>query len=174
MTRKLIVASFADENDLLHAIPEVRNCGWEVSDVYAPYVVHGLESALGWRRSWLPAACLFGGIVGVGLAIWFQFWTTAQNWPVNVGGRPWNSLPAFVPVAFETMVLFAGFALVFAWLIRCGLYPGKDAVMPTSGVTDSRFALVCFDPTKSDSLNNVRAMLSECHALDVQEHEEGA
>ncbi len=174
MKRKAMLASFADEHDLLEAIRKVQNCGWKIIDVYAPYPVHGLEKVLGWRRSWLPAACLFGGIVGVSLAIWFQFWSTAQNWPINVGGRPWNSLPAFVPVAFETMVLLAGFTLVFAWVIRCGLYPGKIAAMPTEGVTDNRFALDCFDPMSKVSRERVRELLTECRALDVREHEEGA
>jgi hypothetical protein len=173
MKRTVMLASFADEQALLGAIPKVQHCGWKVVDVYAPYAVHGLEDALGWRRSWLPAACLIGGIAGVSLAIWFQFWTTAQDWPVNVGGRPWNSLPAFVPVAFETMVLLAGFSLVIAWVIRCGLYPGKTAAMPMPGLTDNRFALVCFDPASKYPPARLQALLKECHALDVREHEEG-
>ena len=62
--------------------------------------------ACGVRGCPWPAFCV--GVLGSALALWFQFWTTAWDWPLNVGGQPWNSLPAFVPVTFEIMVLFAG------------------------------------------------------------------
>ena len=146
MAPTLILARFAKEEDLLEAVRAVQKRGWEVVDVFTPYPIHGLEELLGWRRSWLPAACLLGGAAGAGSALWFQFWASAQSWPINVGGRPWNSLPAFVPVAFESMVLLAGFGLVGAWLLRCGLYPGKKVRTPLTGVTDDRFALAVRRP----------------------------
>jgi Protein of unknown function (DUF3341) len=129
------------------------------------------------------------------LALWFQFWASAQDWPINVGGRPWNSLPAFVPAAFESMVLFAGFGLVAAWLLRCGLYPGKKARTPLTGATDDRFVLAVRNPVVAPSttefaqggeglltfhgdpttgLAQGRQLLQECHALTVEgQHEEG-
>jgi molybdopterin-containing oxidoreductase family membrane subunit len=197
----VIVASFAKEEDLLEAVRAVQKRAWHIVDVYTPYPVHGLEEALGWRRSWLPAACLLGGATGAGLAMWFQFWASAQDWPINVGGRPWNSLPAFVPAAFESMVLFAGFGLVAALLLRCGLYPGKKARTPLNGVTDDRFVLAVRNPVVAPStkglaqarlllqggeglltfhgdpttgLAHARLLLQECHALTVEgQREEG-
>src|SRR5262249_17509897 len=145
--------------DLLGAVRAIRDHDWDIADVYAPYPVHGLEEALGWPRSRLPVACFLGGAAGVGLAFWFQFWTSAVDWPHNVGGRPWNSLPAFVPVAFECMVLFAGFSLLFAWLFRCRLYPGKKALMPTLGLTNDRFAVVLRDATTPAAAQTVRKLL---------------
>jgi hypothetical protein len=152
----------------------VRKQGWRIADIYTPCPVHGLDEALGWRRSLLPAACLLGGAAGAALAIWFQFWASAQDWPINVGGRPWNSLPAFVPVAFESMVLLGGFTLVGAWLIRCGLYPGNTARAPLAGVTDDRFALAVHNPGGPDGPARVRLLFEGCHALTVVESgEEG-
>src|SRR3974377_281246 len=115
MKRKVIVASFAEPEDLVAAVQAVQQRGWEIADLYTPYALHGLEQVLGWRRSRLPVACFLGGATGLGLAFWFQFWASTRDWPLNVGGRPWNSLPAFVPVIFECMVLFGGLGLVFAW-----------------------------------------------------------
>ncbi len=135
-------ASFTDEKELLDAVTAARDLEVPIVEVYTPYAVHGLDRALGWRRSRLSAACLLGGLLGTGLALWFQFWATGWDWPLNVGGQPWNSLPAFVPVTFEAMVLFAGLTLVLAWLVRCRLYPGKKAELPLPGVTDDRFVLV--------------------------------
>jgi Ni/Fe-hydrogenase subunit HybB-like protein len=170
----IILASFAKEEELLEAVRAVKKRDWQIVDLYTPYPVHGLEQALGWRRSWLPAACLLGGAAGAGLALWFQFWASAQDWPINVGGRPWNSLPAFVPVAFESMVLLAGYGLVAAWLLRCGLYPGKKARTPLTGATDNRFVLAVRNPGEPHGLAQVRQLLQECHALTVEgQQEEG-
>jgi hypothetical protein len=172
MSRKIILAGFGNEEDLLVAIAAVQERGWEIVDLYTPYAVHGLEKALGWPRSRLPVACFLGGAAGALLALWFQFWTTAWDWPLNVGGRPWNSLPAFVPVVFESMVLFGGFVLVFSWLFRCRLYPGKKAMLPVIGLTDDRFALVLRETSPAVVVGEVRQLLRGCHALCVEEREE--
>jgi len=172
MSRKIILGSFAKEEHLLEAVRAVQKHSWHIVDVYSPYPIHELEEVLGWPRSWLPAACLLGGLAGSGLALWFQFWTTAQDWPINVGGRPWNSLPAFVPVTFESMVLLAGFGLVFAWLFRCGLYPGNTASPHLSGVTDDRFALAVRDPDEPNGREAVRQLLQECNAFGLEEQDE--
>jgi hypothetical protein len=173
MSKKVILASFAHERDLLGAARAVRERNWEIIDVYAPYAVHGLEELLGWRRSRLSAACFLGGTAGLGLALWFQFWASATDWPLNVGGRPWNSLPAFVPVAFESMVLLAGFSLVFAWLFRCGLYPGKAALLPLAGLTDNRFGLAVRDPGAATGMEAVRELLHDYHTMELAEQNEG-
>jgi hypothetical protein len=172
MSRKVFLASLATEKDLLDAVRGVRKRGWHIVDLYTPYAVHGLEEILGWSRSWLSAACLLGGAAGVGLSLWFQFWATATDWPLNVGGRPWNSLPAFVPVTFECMVLLGGFALVFAWLFRCRLYPGKSVVLPQASLTDDRFALLVCAPDTPEGSAEVRQLLHDCNAVEVQERDD--
>jgi hypothetical protein len=70
------------------------------------------------------------------------------------------------------MVLLAGFSLVFAWLLRSGLYPGKPAFLPLAGLTDHRFALVVRDPSAGTDLEAVRQLLHRCHALEVREQNE--
>jgi hypothetical protein len=171
MSHKVVLGSFATEEQLLAAVLAARQRAWHIVDVYAPYPVHGLEELLGWRGSRLPVACLLGGLTGVGFAFWFQFWTTAQDWPINVGGRPWNSLPAFVPVAFECMVLLAGLGLVLAWLVRSRLYPGR-APGPLLGVTDDRFALAVREPAGPNGPEAVRTLLQDCQALSLEQHAE--
>jgi len=172
MSRRIILASFAQEEDLLGAVQAVQKRGWDIIDVYTPYAVHGLDPLLGWPRSRLAVACFLGGVTGVTLALWFQFWTTAWDWPLNVGGRPWNSLPAFVPVVFESMVLLAGFGLVFAWLCRCRLYPGKKALLPVAGMTDDRFVVVLRDPSFVAGDGAVRQLLDDWHAVGLEERNE--
>jgi hypothetical protein len=174
LNRRIILASFAQEEDLIGAVQAVQQRGWDIADVYAPYAVHGLDQMLGWRRSRLPVACFLCGAIGAALALWFQFWTTAWDWPLNVGGRPWNSLPAFVPATFESMVLLAGLGVVFAWLFRSRLYPGKNAVLPLAGVTDNRFLVVLRDPGSAAPPGTVEQFFRDRHVvtLEVRDEEE--
>jgi hypothetical protein len=172
VSEQTLIAGFAHEEDLLGAVGALQDRGWSIVDVYAPYAVHGLEDVLKWRRSWLPAACFLGGALGAGLAAWFQYWATASDWPLNVGGRPWNSLPAFVPVIFECMVLLAGFSLVIAFLVRCGLYPGNQAEIPYPGITDNRFAVVFRVPHGSNGGVEAQKLLQEFRALSVKVRDE--
>jgi hypothetical protein len=171
MSQRVYVAAFAAEGDLLRAVAAVRMRDWPVVEAYTPYPVHGLDQALGRRRSRLPAACFVCGLLGVALALGFQFWATARDWPLNVGGQPWNSLPAFVPVTFEAMVLFAGLGLVLAWLVRCGLYPGKKPALLLQGETDDRFVLVIGEVSPAAPAADVRGLLQSHQAVSVEERE---
>jgi hypothetical protein len=173
MSAKTILASFVEAEALLAAVRAVREHNWCIVDVYCPYPLHGLEEALGWRRSRLAAACFVCGALGVVLALWFQYWASAWSWPLNVGGQPWNSLPAFVPVTFECLVLFGGLGLVAAWLVRCRLYPGKTPMAPLAGVTDDRFVLVLEVPGSGDETEQVRRLLRDGRAVYVEVRPQG-
>jgi molybdopterin-containing oxidoreductase family membrane subunit len=162
------VAGFTTDKDLVEAVAAVRARGWPIVEVYTPFPVHGLDRALGLRRSRLSVACFLGGLAGVILALGFQFWSTARDWPVNVGGQPWNSLPAFVPVTFEAMVLCGGLGLVLVWLLRSGLYPGKEARARLLGETDDRFLLV-LGPRRGADGAELTALLHNHHAVFLQE-----
>jgi hypothetical protein len=152
MTRRLLVATFAREDDVLEATVAARAQGLTIVDAYTPYAVHGLDRAMGLQPSKLPWVCFLLGLLGAAFKVWFEYWTTAADWPIDVGGKPWNSLPAFVPVTFEVMVLFAGLSTVAAFFLVTGLRPGRTAEMPDPRVTNDRFVLVleetdaAFDP----------------------------
>ena len=141
MTRRVMLGFFEREADVLAATRAARESGLRVLDVYTPYAVHGLDRAMGLAPSRLPVVCLLLGLLGAVLKVWFEFWTTSVAWPINVGGKPWDSLPAFVPVTFEVMVLFAGVSTFLAFLLVAGLRPGRVPVMPHPRVTDDRFVL---------------------------------
>jgi hypothetical protein len=170
MIRRTIQGVFESEADLTRAAQAARQEGWPIVDIYTPYALHGTAKILGIRRSRLPRAAFVFGALGVALAFWFQFWVSASDWPLNVGGRPWNSLPAFVPVAFETMVLFAGVGIVLTWIFVSGLFPGKRAVLPAVGVTDDRFVLVVQSTPHLDP-QSARRLFQGCNASRVEEGE---
>jgi hypothetical protein len=169
MTKRLLVGVFENEQDTLDAIRLSRRRGFKIVDVYAPYAVHGVEEAMGLTPSRLPWIVFALGVLGAGLKVWFEFWTTAIDWPLNVGGKPFNSLPAFVPVTFEVMVLFAAVGAVVSFFFVCRLFPGKRSLMPVPGVTDNRFAVVLEEIDARFAPDEVQKMFEALHAVHVEE-----
>jgi hypothetical protein len=108
-----LMAEFASPEELLAATRRARDAGYRQLDAYSPFPVEGLSDALGFRRAGVRPIVLVGGILGAATGYALQWWTMAVDFPINVGGRPYNSLPAFIPITFELMVLFGSlFALV--------------------------------------------------------------
>lgn len=142
MTRRVEAALFTREEALLAAARECRARGIEIVDVHSPHPVHGIDEVAGIRRSRISTVTLVAGATGLSFGLWLQYWTSASDWPLDVGGKPFDSLPAFMPVAFELTVLFAGLATVAALLIRSRLRPGRAPRLLGTGVTDDRFALL--------------------------------
>ncbi len=167
--RRFLLGVFEREDDILCATRAVRERKLKIVDVYTPYAVHGLDKAMGLQPSRLPWISFALGLLGAGLKVWFEFWTTATDWPINVGGKPWNSLPAFVPVTFEVMVLFAGVGTVVAFLIGSRLRPGRKSVPPFAGVTNDKFVLVMEETDAAFDAARVEKMLEEFNVVHVEE-----
>ena len=139
MSPRYLDVVFESEEALIEGVRALRRVGYAPDDVYTPYAVHGLDEAAGFPPSRLGWICALGGVLGAGSILFFQIWTSAVAWPLNVGGKPFNSLPTFIPVTFEFAVLLAGLATVGAFLVRSGLRPGKAPQLPAPGVTNDRF-----------------------------------
>ncbi len=169
MSRRLLIGVFDNEHDTLEAVRSSRRRGLKIVDVYGPYAVHGVDEAMGLQPSRLPWVVFAMGLAAAALKVWFEFWTTGIDWPINVGGKPFNSLPAFVPVTFEVMVLGAGVTAVVAFLIVCRLRPGKRAVLPVAGVTDNHFAVVLEETDSTFDPAEIGRMLRDLHAVDLEE-----
>jgi len=166
-----ILGSFAREEDVVAATEAARERGLTVLDVYTPYAVHGLDRAMGLEPSRLPWVCFLLGLAGAGLKVWFEYWASAVSWPVNVGGKPWNSLPAFVPITFEVMVLFAGVSTVVAFLWVADLRPWRRARLPHPAVTDDRFVLLLAVTNAAIPVGSITQLLELHHALEIQERD---
>jgi hypothetical protein len=146
-----LVGYFNDDEEILAATSAVRAAGLPIHDCFTPYPVHGLDAAQGLPRSWLTFATFGFGSLGFLTAVSLQTYTQAietpilSGWPLNVGGKPFLPVPAFVPVSFELTVLFAGIGTALTLLAACRLYPGKKVALQLPGTLDDRFALV-LDP----------------------------
>lgn len=146
-TRQLsgVVGFFPTPDQLIEATRKVRDARYPHFDAFTPYPVHGLEHAQGLKRSPLPYVTLGAGLTGACLGFLLQYWTSAVSWPLNVGGKPLNSWPAFVPVMFELTVLLAGLATVGAMFILNGM-PNIKRKAFDPGITRDRFALMIEAP----------------------------
>lgn len=172
MNRRVMLGVFEREEDIVAATRSVREHGFTIVDVYAPYAVHGIEAAMGLGPSRLPRVCFALGLVGAAAKVWFEYWTTSVSWPINVGGKPWNSWPAFVPVTFEVMVLFAGLSTVAAFVMIVGLRPGRRPVLPDPAVTDDRFVLVIEETDAAFDEPAMTQMLKQYGAVRVEQRVE--
>ena len=116
-----LLAEFADREALLEAARRTSGAGYHAIDAYTPLPVEGLSEAIGFRHTRLPwvvfAGAALGAIVGFGM----QIYASAVYYPVNIGGRPLNSWPAFIPITFELTILGASLFAVFGLLALNGL-----------------------------------------------------
>lgn len=168
-TQPLLQISFDSEEALLTGIRRLREAGHQVLDVFTPYPVHGLSDALSLPPSRLPIATFFCGLTGALSIWWLQHWASAIDWPINVGGKPWNSLPAFFPAIFELMVLFAGYGSVLTLFIICGLWFGRQPRRVYAGATSDRFVAVVPAGATLIGEADVRTLLSGCAPVTVTE-----
>ena len=168
---KILVATFPDTENLLSAVRKARREMFRVYDVFTPFPVHGLDEALGVRRTRLPWATLLCALTGLTTAVVLQFYTNILDWPLDVGGKPDNSTLAFVPICFELSVLFGGLGSVAALLLRARLYPGKKAWLVNPGITDDVFAMVVRRPSDDETHQRALALLKDCGAASVTESE---
>jgi hypothetical protein len=116
-----LMAEFATPEQLLEAAQHTHDAGYRRIDAFAPFPIEGLAHAVGFHRSRLPLIVLIGGILGGCSGFSLEYYAAAISYPINVGGRPYNSWPMFIPVTFELTILFAALAAVFGMLAMNGL-----------------------------------------------------
>ena len=116
-----LLAEFKRPEDLLVATERSYARGYRMMEAYTPFPVDGLAEAIGFTRNRIPAVVLAGGLTGGLTGFFMQWYSAAVDYPLDVGGRPPNSWPMFIPVTFEMTVLFAGLTAVFGLLALNGL-----------------------------------------------------
>ncbi len=116
-----LLAEFGGQDALLEAARRVRAEGYAAVDAYTPYPVEGLAEVLGFRSTRVPLVVLVGGILGASGGYFLQYWLNVLDYPINVGGRPLNSIPSWIIVTFEMTILVAALFAVLGMLALNGL-----------------------------------------------------
>ncbi len=111
-----LMAEFDDSEHLVAAARRAYQEGYRQMDAYTPLPVEGLAEAIGFRHTRIPLIVLLGGLAGCLGGFALQYWAAVLDYPINVGGRPLNSWPAFIPVTFELTILVAALSAVFGLL----------------------------------------------------------
>jgi hypothetical protein len=116
-----LLAEFEEGDMLLDAARRAYAAGYRKMNGYTPFPIHGLAQALGRKPTRVPLATLIGGILGGSAGYFMLYYASVVSYPINVGGRPLHSWPAFIPITFEMTVLGAAFAAFFGMLALNGL-----------------------------------------------------
>ena len=124
---------------------------------------------MGLPPSRLPWVTFILGLTGALTMTIFQYWASAVDWPINVGGKPWHSWPAFAPVIFEVTVLLGGVGTVLFFLFWAGLRPGNQSPVGDLRVTDDRFALVLGQQGAGSNRGAVETLLKTFHPIAIEE-----
>ena len=136
---------FDDSHALLTAAQKTKAAKYASFDTFSPFPIHGMDDAMGIKRSPIPYVTFGAGMVGFLFAFGFQYWTSAVDWPLNISGKPFNSWPAFVPIMFEVTVLFGALCTFGALILFCRL-PNLSRRAIDPGFTRDRFGLLIDAP----------------------------
>ena len=139
--KHFILGVYEDEDVLLKAVQQVRKEKIKIHEVYTPYPVHGLDDALGYKRSKLSVAAFFFGLLGTFLALLMQYYMLGIDWPMNIGGKDFTPLPIFIPVTFELTVLLSALGMVATFLIISDLFPYKRPKLFDLRSTDDKHVM---------------------------------
>lgn len=167
--KNFVVGVFNDEDVLLHAVENVRDKGVKIHEVFTPFPVHGLDEALGYKRTRLPQAAFLFGMTGTCLALFTQIWMLGFDWPMIIGGKNHASLPPFVPVTFEFTVLCAAFGMVITFLIVSDMKPYKWPRQFDLRSTDDKHVMAIDLGTNKLSKDEISRILKDNGAVEVNE-----
>ncbi len=142
-----MMAEFDSPSDLVAAARRTYEAGYQKIDAYSPFPIEELAEAIGFHSNAVPLVVLIGGLIGCLSGYALQYWISVITYPINVGGRPLHSWPAFIVVTFEMTILFAGLAAVLGMLALNGLpmpYHPVFNVPRFAFATKDRFFLMIF------------------------------
>lgn len=164
-----LVGIYGDEDVLIHAVEKIRDKGVKIEEVYSPFPVHGLDEALGYKRTRLPIAAFLFGLTGTTLALTTQIWMLGYDWPMIIGGKNFASLPPFIPVTFEFTVLLSAFGMVITFLIVSDMKPYNWPRTYDIRSTDDKHVMAINLGSNKLSKAEIQKILQESGAQEVNE-----
>ncbi len=167
-TNKVFVSGYYEHpEDLVDAVKEIRKKDLPIEDILMPFPIHGLDELAGLKKSRIPTIGFIAGIIGSVSAFGFMTWVFTVDYPLVIGGKPYFSVPSFIPITFEVTILFAAFAMVFGFLIKSKLGPGAKHRIYDEKITDNHFVVLLKGISES-GIDNARNILSATGAMEVK------
>src|SRR5258708_39715675 len=165
-----LIATFDTTPDLYHAAQQVRDAGYKNWDCITPFPVHGLDKAMGVKRSIVPRISLAGGITGFCTGMTMIWWTGAVDYPLTVGGKPLFSPMFAFPVSYELTILFTAFATIIGMFIVNGLPMHYHPVLKYDQIKrgmDDTFFIVIEARDPRFNLANTKALLEKAAGKNI-------
>jgi hypothetical protein len=166
-TTNYILGVYDDEDEVLHAVGEVKAKGIKIEDVFTPFPIHGLDVAVGHERTRLPIAAFMFGTLGLISALSLISYTMVFDWPMIIGGKDFFALPNWIPVTFEGTVLFTAFGLVSTFCISNDLWPGNPTLPLDIRTTDDKFVMAINVDKNKVSAADIKKALKDSGAIEV-------
>jgi hypothetical protein len=167
-----LAAEFSTHKELLKAASAARDQGYERMDAYSPFPIEGLPEALGRKPTIMPLLVLIGGILGGAGGYFMEWYANVVSYPLNIGGRPLNSWPSFIPITFELTVLGAALSAFFGSLALNKLPQPYHPIFHAPGFerasVDRFFLCILAEDSKFDP-TNTRKFLEDLQPLAVSE-----
>lgn len=174
MADKVFYALYDDDGTLLDAAKELVAKGVRVNDVYSPFPIHGIDPVIGVKKTRLAIVAFIFGLTGLILALVGMRYFMIIDWPMNIGGKPNNTLMqnllAFVPISFEFTVLCAAHGMSLTYLIRNKTLPGMPATNPDPRTTNDRFSMKVLHSENSQFSNDdIEGMLKGSGLVELNQ-----
>ncbi|HWJ48797.1 MAG TPA: DUF3341 domain-containing protein [Candidatus Udaeobacter sp.] len=167
-----LMAEFDSAQTLVDAAKKTHEAGYNKIDAYSPFPIEGLAEEIGMHFDEIPLTVLVGGIVGGCTGYLMQYWMSAVDYPLNIGGKPPHSWPAFIVITFEMTILFAGISAVLGMLAFNGLpmpYHPVFNVPRFAFASKDRFFLIVFSSDKKYSPVETRRFLETLDPRSISE-----
>lgn len=167
-TKKSVIGIFDDEYVLMNAVKSLRSQGIRIKDVFSPYPVHGLDTALGLKGTRIAICSFLYGMTGTTLVLFMMWYMMIYDWPMDIGGKPnftlLKNIPAFIPITFEATVLCAAHGMVLTFYLRSKILPGVTPRILDTRMTDDKFVM----EIESADVEQTRSQLTQAGASEVK------
>ena len=168
MSSKHIIGVFDDEFKLVSAVEKIKEKKILIEEVYTPYPIHEVIQAMG-TRSKMQIFAYFYGLFGALGVLAFLYWTSVINWPVNYGGKPFNSFPSFIVVTIILTILIVTIGGLATFSGRAKLWPGKSHKIYDLGATDDKFVIVLTEAgVTAEDLSTAENIMKENGVVEIR------
>jgi len=169
MNNKVLIAVFDDSTKLIECTKSLVENGYEISDVYSPFAIHGINKLLGIKRSRLTVVAFVFAMLGIVISLCLMIYAGVFDWQMNIGGKPVMALPSFIPITFELSILSIPFGMLGAFFIVNRMFWGKNADIIDLRISDDRFAIAVKTASHQINYSELENLLIHHGAIETKE-----